>query len=81
MIKKFKNGRIKATGDDANEILKMLKQSSPNIGFDIWYTHFFQKCRSLGYNGPIDADSATNDYNEWLTADEAAESFVKEMMS
>lgn len=49
------------------------------MNFETWYAIFVDHCRAQGYKGPIDADSATNDYNDGLFAQDAAQSFVKEM--
>ncbi len=51
------------------------------IEFENWYAIYFDHLRGLGWKGNIDADSATNDYNDGLSPEEAAESLFKELNS
>lgn len=50
-----------------------------NLDFDAWFDIFHKKCKSLGYNGPIDKYSFDLEHQEGQTPEFAAEEFVKEM--
>lgn len=47
--------------------------------FNEWCDIFIDKCRSLGYKGPIDPSSFDLDYEDDKSPEQAAEEFVKEM--
>lgn len=47
--------------------------------FEIWFDDFVDRCRLLGYKGPIDTDSAQFEWDSGKDADKAAIEFVKEM--
>lgn len=50
-----------------------------DLSFDEWFDLLTDKCRNLGYNGPIDKYTFEWDYDEGKTPEFAAEEFVKEM--
>jgi len=47
--------------------------------FDEWFDMFADKSRAMGYQGPIDRDSANSEFEQGKTPEEAAQEFVKEM--
>ena len=47
--------------------------------FQDWYDMFFENVRKGGYRGPIDKDSAKDDFNKGVTAEDAANSFIIDM--
>lgn len=50
-----------------------------DFDFDTWFDIFQDKCRSLGYEGPIDKYSFEWNWEDDETPEYAAEEFVKEM--
>ena len=50
-----------------------------DLTFNDWFDLFVDKCRALGYAGPIDKYSFEWNYEEDETPEYAAEQFVKEM--
>ena len=51
-----------------------------DLSFDEWFDIFTDKCRQLGYTGPIDKYTFESDYEvEGKTPEFAAEEFVAEM--
>lgn len=50
--------------------------------FDSWFDVFTDKCKSLGYTGPIDRESfMLGDYDNDVPPEESAKAFVEEMNS
>jgi len=41
--------------------------------FETWFDIFQDKCKSLGYEGPLDREIFKEDYDAGLTPEEAAE--------
>lgn len=52
-----------------------------DLDFDEWFDIFQDKCKSLDYHGPIDKCSFEGDYEQGMTPEASAESFVEEMKS
>lgn len=50
-----------------------------DLEFDEWFDLFSRRCRTYGYNGPIDKYSFEWNWEEGETPEYAAEQFVKEM--
>jgi hypothetical protein len=48
--------------------------------FDEWFDIFTDKCRELGYIGPIDKYTFESDWEQGKTPEFSAEGFVKEIM-
>lgn len=50
-----------------------------DLDFDTWFDIFIDKCKELGYKGPVDKYTFEWNWEEGETPEYAAEQFVKEM--
>lgn len=50
-----------------------------DMKFQDWYDMFFKNVRKGGYRGPVYKDSAKEDFNKGVTAEDAANSFIIDM--
>lgn len=59
---------------------KKIEMEKTTENFDEWFDIFVDKCRELGYTGPIDRESVEWDF-DGDTPEDAAREFVAELNS
>lgn len=50
-----------------------------DLSFDEWFDIFIDECKGFGYNGPIDKYTFESDYDNDISPESCARSFIKEM--
>lgn len=57
-----------------------MEEMIQDFDFDTWFDLFADRCKLLGYYGPIDKYSFEADYEDGETPEFAAERFVSEVL-